>query len=110
MNPWKILGVNRQMPHVEIHAAYLKLARKHHPDVNPDEAQHFRVITGAWALLKDEEALRKFEAQLNAIGKPCQNCKGRGAVFKQKGMTTRTAATCANCEGSGMLFKKEKRK
>lgn len=107
MNPWKILGVNRQMSDEAIHAAYIKLARKHHPDVNK-KGQQFSIITGAYALLKDSEQTKDFVAQLRAVGKECPMCKGQGATFKQRGMNARDAKTCTNCDGCGFTLKKGK--
>lgn len=111
MNPWKILGVNRAMSTDDIHAAYIKLARRYHPDVSQDK-QQFSVITGAYALLKDKEETKAFIAQLKAIGTECAVCKGQGATYKQCGLISRHTYTCENCEGSGIILKpkKEKRK
>lgn len=110
MNPWKILGVHRQNTEEEVHEAYIKLARKYHPDVAKDNKQQFSIITGAYSLLKNAEDTEKFIAQLRAVGKECAPCKGQGATFKQRGMTGRVMSTCENCEGTGITLKKEKKK
>jgi len=47
---YKILGVTKNADQKEIRQAYRKLARKHHPDVNPgDKAaeDHFKEINEA---------------------------------------------------------------
>jgi curved DNA-binding protein len=36
---YKILGVNKSASEKEIKSAYRKLARKHHPDLNPNNAE-----------------------------------------------------------------------
>lgn len=110
MNPWKILGVHRQMTQDEIREVYVKLARKYHPDVARDDRQQFSIITGAYALLKDVGATTKFIKQMKAVGKDCERCKGKGATFRQRGMGGRIALLCHQCGGSGIILKKEKEK
>lgn len=108
MNPWKILGVNRQNTPEEIHSAYLKLARQHHPDVTKDEGK-FSVITGAYAVLRCPENQRNFLKQMRTVNKDCDACTGKGAVFKQRSLTGRVALTCKTCEGAGYVIKEKKK-
>lgn len=62
---YKVLGVNKNATQSEIKKAYRKLARKHHPDVNPnDEKAHvkFQQLTEANEVLSDPEKRKKYDA------------------------------------------------
>ena len=57
-DPYETLGVARDASQDAIRAAYLKLAKQHHPDLNPGNAKaedSFKAIAGANDLLSDLE-------------------------------------------------------
>jgi DnaJ-class molecular chaperone len=59
-----VLGVDRKATEKEIRSAYRRLARKHHPDVNPnDKASEavFKEINSANDVLSDPEKRRKYD-------------------------------------------------
>ncbi|HVY15424.1 MAG TPA: J domain-containing protein [Rhodopila sp.] len=71
-DPYEILGVERTADEAAIRAAYRKLAKKHHPDVNPgqaDAAARFGEISSAYDLLSDKEKRGKFDrGEIDAEG------------------------------------------
>jgi curved DNA-binding protein len=65
---YKILGVAKTATEKEIKAAYRKLARKHHPDVNqgnPKAEARFKEIGEAYEVLSDPEKRKRYD-QLGA--------------------------------------------
>jgi molecular chaperone DnaJ len=55
---YAVLGVDRKATHEEVRRAYKKLARKHHPDVNPGNEQseaRFKEISAAYEVLSDQD-------------------------------------------------------
>ena len=59
---YEILGVPRDASAKEIKAAYRKLARKYHPDVNPGDAgaeERFKAVAEAFAVLSDDDRRAK---------------------------------------------------
>jgi DnaJ-class molecular chaperone len=61
---YEVLGVPRTATDKDIKAAYRKLARKHHPDVNPGDKgaeERFKEISGAFAVLSDPEKRAKYD-------------------------------------------------
>jgi len=61
---YKTLGVERNATEAEIKSAYRKLARKHHPDVNPnnkDAERRFKEINEAYQVLSDAGKRKKYD-------------------------------------------------
>ena len=64
-NPYEILGVAKTASADDIRAAYRKLAKKLHPDLNPGDKkseEKFKEVSGAYDLLSDNEKRAKFDA------------------------------------------------
>lgn len=61
---YKILGVSKNASEKEIKQAYRKLARQHHPDVNPNDKaaeEKFKEINEANEVLSDPEKRKKYD-------------------------------------------------
>ena len=71
-DPYKILGVERNATEAAIRAAYRKLAKRHHPDLNPgkpEAEERFKAINAAYALLSDPEKRARFDrGEIDASG------------------------------------------
>ena len=76
-DPYEVLGVARGASQDDIKKAYRALAKKLHPDVNPNDSaveQRFKEVSGAYDLLSDAERRRQFDSgQINADGSPRQH-------------------------------------
>ena len=60
---YEVLGVARDADAEQIRKAYRKLARRHHPDVNPGDAaaeEEFKAVSEAHAVLADEDRRRDY--------------------------------------------------
>jgi len=89
---YKVLGVDRSASQDEISRAYRSLARKYHPDLNPDDkkaAERFKKVQQAYDVLGDAEKRKKYDQFGSAFeqfgggaGWPPQGAGGAGAQFQ----------------------------
>jgi curved DNA-binding protein len=80
---YQILGVDKNATDKEIKSAFRKLARQHHPDVNPDDPQaeaRFKEINEAHEVLGDPEKRAKYD-QLGADWHRWQQAGGQPHDF-----------------------------
>ena len=87
-NPYDLLGVKKTATDKEIRSAYRKLAKKLHPDVNPDDAasaERFKEVTAAYNLLSNEELRKQYDSgQIDEQGQQRNPFAGAGG-FGQRG-------------------------
>ncbi len=79
---YRILGVNRDADGKEIKKAYRKLARQHHPDVNPGDKkaeERFKEINEAYEVLSDPEKRARYD-QLGSQYQQWQRTGGQGNI------------------------------
>lgn len=108
---YAVLGVPRTASEKDIKAAYRKLARKHHPDVNPGDKKAettFKEIGEAYAVLSDAAKRKKYDRwgpdferieQARAAGSPFGG--GPAGASRSRSWTTTGAP------GGGSVFTSE---
>ena len=73
MNFYEVLGVDRKARLADIKKAYRRLARKHHPDLNPGDRrseERFKQISEAYEHLSDQQKRKAYDLQLDFGGGP----------------------------------------
>ncbi|MEP7241417.1 MAG: DnaJ domain-containing protein, partial [Devosia sp.] len=63
-DPYVTLGLTRDVGPDEIRAAYRKLVKLHHPDLNPGNAaaeERFKIVSAANELLSDPDKRTRFD-------------------------------------------------
>jgi DnaJ-class molecular chaperone len=71
-DPYEILGVQKTDSEAAIRSAYRKLAKLHHPDVNPgkpEAADRFKEISAAYDILSDKDKRARYDrGEIDAAG------------------------------------------
>ncbi len=92
-DPYKVLGVSRSADQDEIKAAYRKLAKKYHPDLNQGDesvAKKFQEVSTAYDLLGDPTKRRRYDrGELD----PDARERGGRSSFWRKGWKARSGRT-----------------
>jgi len=84
---YEVLGVTRTASEKDIRQAYRKLARKYHPDVNPNDKTaeaRFKEIGEAYEVLSDKEKRAKYDR----FGHNWQQMEAQEQAAKQAGFGT----------------------
>ena len=105
-NHYQFLGVKPSASEKEIKANYFKLAKKYHPDLNPDDEtarSKFEQVQKAYEVLSDDKKRDEYDSQMG-LGKA-----GAGAM--QRGMDRARAAAYSDDEYNDLSdFQRRKRK
>ena len=76
LDPYQVLGINKNASQDDIQKAYRKLAKKLHPDLNPGNKQaedKFKEVSAAYDLLGDPEKRARFDrGEIDASGAETQ--------------------------------------
>jgi len=88
---YKALGVSEGATTEEIKKAYRDIAKKHHPDRNPDDKgaeERFKEATEAYDVLSDDEKRQKYD-RLRRMGgmRPGSGGRGRTGFGDDEGMS-----------------------
>ena len=68
MNHYQALGLDRKARLADVKRAYKRLARRHHPDLNPGDRrseERFRQIREAYAVLSDPQRRRAYDREMD---------------------------------------------
>jgi DnaJ-class molecular chaperone len=99
---YDVLGVPPGALVSDLRAAYLALALKHHPDTgSASNAALFADVTEAYAVLKDPDRRRAYDATLALLTAACPECEGSGVVYQMRNFTHREESPCRSCAGRG---------
>lgn len=97
---YKVLGINKNATQDEIRTAFRKLARKHHPDLNPNDKEankKFQQINEANEVLSDPEKRKKYDQ----YGKDWQHAEAFEKAQQSAGGSRRRAQGAYQGQGGG---------
>jgi DnaJ-class molecular chaperone len=103
---YSVLGVPRGATLDTIKRAHRALARRYHPDFNPqsaDIADMCAAVNVAWGVLSDPKSRARLDTLLHVAATGCATCGSEGMVLKQKGFGKKVRITCPQCNGTGAV-------
>ncbi len=89
-DPYQVLGIGRGASGDEIRRAYRGLARKHHPDANPDDPGsegRFKRIQQAYEVLSEPARRREYDRGTRPTGK--RGSRGSGKAVRVDNLSYR---------------------
>jgi molecular chaperone DnaJ len=106
---YNTLGVKRGASEKEIKSAFRKLARKYHPDVNPNDREaeaRFKELSEAYEVLSDPEKRKKYD-QFGADWEHYQQAQGSPGGFDFSRYTQSYGPTGGAGAGGGFSFESD---
>lgn len=106
-DPYKVLGVTKGASAADIKSAFRNLAKKNHPDQNPDDPkakERFSKINNAYDILSDTEKRAQFDrGEIDADGNPVHpGFAGNGfGGFDRNSRQRRSSASGQTFTGAG---------
>ena len=104
---YDVLGVDEDASQREIKKAYRDLARKHHPDRNPDDEgaeERFKEIQEAYSVLSDEEKRQQYDARRKFGGFGGMNGGDRGSWSRGQNVRFEQGRGFSGGGGLGDIF------
>ena len=107
---YKILGIRRGASQADIQKAYRELARKYHPDLNPDDKQatrKFQEVQQAFDVLNDTEKREMYDRYGSAFETMGQGGpQAGGAKGEARGRRAQAADSVSRISTSASSFRK----
>ncbi|WMS41484.1 J domain-containing protein [Acuticoccus sp. MNP-M23] len=80
-DPYTVLGISKSASEAEIKSAYRRLAKRYHPDTNPDPKaqERFSEVNAAHEILEDKDKRRQYDrGEIDAAGQQKYQSAGFG--------------------------------